>query len=69
MRFDAAGPDVSVFTDILASLWPLVATIRISLPRNSQSTPLRIGLLSSLDTAKDVLRMSDRRSAPEVVHA
>ena len=47
-----APPAVAVGTSILASRWPLVATIRMRSGLSSHSTPLRIGRLSSVLAAK-----------------
>jgi hypothetical protein len=41
-----------------ASRWPFVATMRMRSGRSSQSTPLRIGRLSSVETAKAVCEIS-----------
>ena len=49
-------------TSIRASRWPLVATMRIRSGRSSQSTPLRIGRLSSVLAAKATWAMSFCRS-------
>ena len=48
------GREILLDTAIRAKRWPLVATIRMSPSRNSQSTPFRMGRLSSLETAKTV---------------
>ena len=47
---------------IFANRCPLVATMRIRLGRSSHNTPLRIGRLSSVETAKAVCVMSFWRS-------
>ena len=58
-------PDGGVGTSIRASRCPLVATIRIRSGRSSQSTPLRMGRLSSVLAAKATCAMSFCRSLDE----
>ena len=62
----AVLPDGGVGTSIRASRWPLVATIRIRSGRSSQSTPFRIGRLSSVLAAKATCAISFCRSFDDV---
>jgi hypothetical protein len=58
----AAPASLASGTSIFARRCPFVATIRIRSFRRSQSTPLRIGRLSSVDVAKATWLMSLCRS-------
>ncbi len=58
----STGLPPSYASSIFASRWPFVATIRRYFSRTSQRTPLRMGRLSSTETAKAVCEMSFCRS-------
>ena len=62
MRSLAGAPTLLMGSSILESRWPFVATMRMYSGRSSQSTPLRIGRLSSVLTANAVCEMSFCRS-------
>ncbi len=68
MKSALGAPDDEAGTPMRANRCPFVATIRILPSRSSQSTPLRIGRLSSVEAANAVWWMSDWRSEPATCH-
>ena len=64
--FEGAAPSAEMGTFIFARRCPFVATILIRSGLSSQSTPFRIGRLSSVETANDVCEINFCRS-PDLI--
>ena len=68
MKSADGTPDESAGIDMRARRCPLVATMLMEPSCSSHRTPFRMGLLSSVDTAKAVWWINPWRSLPFTLH-